>query len=100
MDDFKSFATNEERLVSELGERIGYGRTMQLCERLWGERLATLGLPADGAHATYCCVTFLVPCPGCEPARERGETCDWCCGAQRVTKRVAETICLLPTEER
>lgn len=82
----------EEALVAELGERIGYGRTMQLCEKLWGQKLARMGQPAGGAHASYCCVTFLVRCPGCGPAYERGEHCEWCCGAGRVTKIVAKTI--------
>lgn len=78
----------EKELVRLVGERIGYGRTMQLCEQLWDEKMPGMG----AAHATYCCTTFLVPCPGCAPARERNEHCGWCCGAGRVTKKVAEAI--------
>ena len=83
---------DEEELVRSVGERIGYGLTMRLCEKLWGEYLEELGSPASGAHATYCCVAFLVPCPGCEIARDQGMNCDWCCGAGRVTEKVRDAI--------
>lgn len=79
----------EERLVQEVGEKIGYGRTMQLCERLWGEKLEGSGLPKGGAHAVYCCGVFLVPCPGVAHRNSQGPSCDWCCGAGRVTDKVA-----------
>jgi len=81
----------EEVMVRNLGDQIGYGRTMQLCEQIWNEKLKAQGLP-EGAHATYCCTQFLVPCPGCPEARAKDEHCDWCCGAGRVTEKVAETI--------
>lgn len=91
-------AASEESAVRELGDRIGYGRAMQLCEELWSKKLEAQGLPAGGAHAHYCCAAFLVPCPCCVPARQKdedcacGSSCDWCCGACRVTKRVAQAI--------
>ncbi len=76
---------DETLLVQKVGESIGYGRTMQLCEQLWDEK------DKGAAHATYCCTYFLVSCPG--TAHERDESCPWCCGAGRVTKKVAEAIC-------
>ncbi len=75
----------EEEAVRELGKRI---RVMQAAERLWGDALEADGLPRGGAHSVGCCVAFLVPCPGCTDHK----TCDWCCGAGRVTKRVAQAI--------
>ena len=83
---------NEEGLVQAVGETIGYGRTMQLCEALWGKVLEADGLPAGGAIASYCCVVFLIPCPGQAHKRQAGSHCDWCCGAGRVTKKVAEAM--------
>lgn len=76
----------DEPLVRELGERMGYGRVMQLCEKIWNEK------DPGGAHASYCSSGDLVPCPGCRDARERHEHCEWCCGAGRVTRRVAKVI--------
>lgn len=78
---------DEKRLVRELGDRIGYGRMMQLAERLWRQRLVEQGIPGGGEHSVGPCVAFLVPCPclaGDGPVK-----CDWCCGAGRVTERVA-----------
>lgn len=69
-----------------LGERIGYGRMMQLAEKLWRERLETDGLDG-GEHAAYCCASFLVSC-ACIEQGTGPVGCDWCCGAGRVTKLV------------
>lgn len=74
----------EENAVRDLGEHIGYGNMMQLAERLWNEA------QPGGAHSVGCCVAFLVPCP-CVDRVDRVK-CDWCCGAGRVTKRVAEEV--------
>src|SRR5437016_4138605 len=79
----------------DLGTRIGYGRTMQLCEQLWGESERADGLPAGGSHSVYCCVAFLVPCPGRAHQDGQGHKCDWCCGAGRVTRKVAEAVARL-----
>lgn len=38
-DIIDRMAFAEQEAVRELGERIGYGRIIQLCERLWGEML-------------------------------------------------------------
>jgi hypothetical protein len=83
--------SHEEALVRTLGDQIGYGRTMQLCEQIWAEKCKNDGL-SNGAHATYCCAVFLIPCPGCRPAKKLGKYCEWCCGAGRVTERVAQAI--------
>ncbi len=76
--------SDEEDMARTLGNRIGYGRMMQLGEQLWREMLAKTGLEG-GEHSTGCAVTFLVPCD-CAQAHK----CDWCCGAGRVTKRVSQ----------
>lgn len=79
----------ETALVQAVGDRIGYGRTMQLAQQLWSETLASEGLPPGGAHSVYCCEAFLVPCPNSAHVIGDGHKCDWCCGAGRVTKKVA-----------
>ena len=78
--------------VKSLGETIGYGMAMQLCEELWGDMLERELGKSGGQQAVYCAVSMLVPCYGCEPARRLGSTCDWCCGAGRVTRKVSECI--------
>lgn len=77
---------DERKAVEELGERIGYGRVMQLCETLWrakpqGQGALTVG-PAAGS---------LVKC-GCQTKHLRAEDgrCAWCCGSGKITKRVRE----------
>lgn len=81
--------------VRELGDRIGYGATMQIAEAIWESK------HPGTAHSVGCCTSFLVPCkhPAARRLRvelESGEvvmragvsTCDWCCGSGRVTQRV------------
>lgn len=75
----------EELAVRELGQKIGFGRIMQLCEQLWREELATANMQG-GEFAHGPCTAFLVPCP-CKTG-----SCDWCCGAGRVTKRVRKAM--------
>lgn len=91
----------EEALVREIGERIGYGRTMQLCEQLWREKLSKEGC-AGGEHTTGPAATFMVPCPCVEELRsgKLDVACDWCCGALRVTERVAQAIAEAATRKR
>ena len=48
----------EKAAVKALGEQIGYGRTMQLCEELWRE-----AYPGGREHTTGPCAAFMVPCP-------------------------------------
>lgn len=70
----------EEGAVRLLGERIGYGRIMQLCEQIWNEK------QPGGAHSVGPCVALLVKCD--HPDSDRAGHCDWCCGAGRITERV------------
>lgn len=84
----------EERLVRDLGDAIGYGRTMQLCEKIWRALLIAQGLPGGGEHTTGPCAAFMVPCQcveEAEPELDDNGHCDWCCGARRVTERVRST---------
>ena len=78
---------DETEQVRALGERIGFGNMMVLAERLWRDLLGGAG----GERVAYCCAAFMVPCPGCKKVEHPGK-CDWCCGAGRVTKKVAEAI--------
>lgn len=75
---------SEHEAVRQLGEHIGWGNVMHLAERCWREYLQASGAPAGGEHTTGPCAIFMVPCP----CARTGESCDWCCGARRVTQRV------------
>ncbi len=75
----------EEAIVRDVGERFGYGRTMQLCEHLWSRKLAAAGM-SGGEHSVGPCVALLVACPHLE--RDENDHCNWCCGSGRVTQRV------------
>lgn len=72
----------ETTQVRELGDRIGYGRMMQLAEQIWN------GQVPGGAHSVGPCVALLVKCP--HPDGGSAGECDWCCGSGRVTKRVLQ----------
>jgi hypothetical protein len=76
MARMKPIHDQEEADVRALGERIGYGRVMQLCEQIW------TSTDVRGAISRGPCVGLLVPC-GCSNG-----CCDWCEGSGRVTKRV------------
>lgn len=80
----KLLPETEENMVKLLGSRIGYGRIMQLCEKLWHESLVKKGYSTGGEHTTGPAATFMVPC-GCKDGM-----CDWCCGSGRLTKHVKE----------
>lgn len=88
-----SLIDNEKQQVRGIGERIGYGRMMQLAEELWSEDLKQDGLKfgvscnGGGALSVGPCRAFLVPCPCTDRV-----ACDWCCGSGRVTKRVAAAV--------
>ena len=79
----------ERAEVFQVCEEHGYGRVMQLAEQLWREKVTAEGF-AGSEHTTGPCAVFMVPCPAGEHAR--AVPCDWCCGAGRVTNRVAEAI--------
>lgn len=71
-------AAKEKAAVTALGDQIGYGRIMQLCEEIWGEKDGNGGQFRHGP-----CVAMTVPC-GCKIRHK----CDWCCGAGWLTAHV------------
>lgn len=77
---------DEEDAVRRLGDAIGYGRLMQLAEKLWNARQPGASLSVGP------CVAFLVPCPCPESGRDEHGHCTWCSGAGRVTERVRAAI--------
>lgn len=81
----------EEAAVRQLGDAIGYGRMMQLAEQMWRKKLELQGLQG-GEHTTGPCATFMRPCP--HPELDGNGHCTWCCGAGRLTQRVAEIAAL------
>lgn len=89
--EHRAHRASEEQLVRDLGEAIGYGRVMQLCERLWREMLIAQGLPG-GELSVGACAGSLVPCPCPAPGRDPNGHCTWCCGAGRVTERVLRAM--------
>ncbi len=70
----------EKKFIKQVGERIGYGRIMQIGQELWREQLEEMGL-AGGEFASGPCVASTVPC-GCK------DSCGWCCGAGWLTEHV------------
>ncbi len=81
----------DREIVRDLGMKIGWGNIMSLSEQCWREHLiATRSVPG-GEHTTGPCAAFMVPCP-CVDKRDDQSSCDWCCGARRVTKRVLEAM--------
>ncbi len=81
----------EEAYVKVMGEKIGFGRMMQLGEKLWREHLGPLGI-AGGEHSVGPCVALLVQCPHPDVEDATAGGCDWCCGSGRVTKRVLDAM--------
>jgi hypothetical protein len=73
--------------VKHLGEAIGFGNMMRLAEELWIEALDRQGGGGGGAYSVGPCVAELVPCPCSDRV-----ACEWCCGAGRVTARVASAM--------
>ena len=84
MERLKPVWDREEAEVRALGQRMGYGRIMQLGQQLWREQLAKIG-HAGGEFSTGPCVSMMVACP-CTKKNNGG--CDWCGGTGLVTKRV------------
>ena len=76
--------------VRALGERIGYGRMMQLAEQEWNRSAISIGTPG-GELTVGPCAGMLVPCV-CDREIVRDEHCEWCCGTKRVTERVRRAI--------
>lgn len=71
--------------VRALGERIGFGHVMQLCNQLWRK------VQPGNEHSIGPCAAFLVECPHARIGIDASK-CEWCCGTGRVTKRVAEAF--------
>lgn len=85
----------EEQVVHDLARRfeIGFGRLMQIGEKLWREHLIRIGCPPGGEFTIGPCAAFMVRCQCVEesaPELDENGHCDWCCGAQIVTKYVRE----------
>lgn len=78
----------EKEAVKAIGQRIGFGRVMQLAEECWREAAIALGTDG-GEHTCGPCAAFMVRCP-CLDTDEPG--CDWCCGSGRVTERVRQAM--------
>lgn len=76
----------ERAAVRELGDRIGISRVHQVALELCNEATPDAGF-THGPHAAA-----LVPCPQCSDGLDEGEYCEWCCGVQRVTHRVAKAM--------
>lgn len=79
----------EKDIVTQLGDTIGYGRIMQLCEEIWREKAITQGFPGS-EHTTGACAAFMVTCP--HPVKCSNGHCEICCGAGRITKGVQALI--------
>jgi hypothetical protein len=75
---------DEEELVRILGQVMGFGRMMQIAEKVWDARRPGV------AYSVGCCTNFLVTCP--HPESADGGICEWCCGAGRVTRRVLSAM--------
>jgi hypothetical protein len=86
LPNFEAMLNRERAIVRALGDQIGYGNMMSIAEQEWRTKLDAQGM-AGGEHTTGPCAALMVPCP-CESRSK----CDWCCGAGRVTKRVAEAM--------
>jgi hypothetical protein len=77
---------SEEAKVQELGDKIGYGRIMQLAQELWRNKLALEGM-AGGELTVGPCAAMMVPC--IHPVVDSNGHCKVCCGSGSVTKWIA-----------
>lgn len=84
----------EKEAVLALGLRIGFGRVMYFAEECWREYEVEKGL-SGSEHTRGPCAAFMV---SCDHNGLEGHECDWCCGAGRVTERVAQAMKALSTE--
>lgn len=75
----------EEKVVKAfiMMYQIGYGRLMQISQKLWREKLIADGMSPGGEFAYGPCVAMTVPC-GCRIQSQ----CAWCCGSGWLTQRV------------
>jgi len=91
----------DKEAVRQLGDQIGYGNMMFLAEECWHEKLERASYGPGGEFAVGPCATFMVPCPHLKKTKAYAKThgwldpaghCDWCCGAGRVTRKVAAAM--------
>lgn len=83
----------EECIAREMGSLIGFGRMMQLGQKLWREQLIAQGLNGGGEFSIGPCVAFMVRCQCVEEERPEFDSnghCEWCCGSHQVTERVRQ----------
>lgn len=69
----------------------GYGRLMQIGQKLWRDHLLKIGTPTGGEFSIGPCVAMLVDCQCAEevePELDSNGHCEWCCGTKKVTERV------------
>lgn len=95
IDHHKRWNAQAKEQVRELGQRIGHGLVMELAGQCWRESLVAMGLPGGGEFALGPCVSSLVPCACREQPTD--ESCAWCAGTGRVTRRVRQAIADLAT---
>lgn len=88
---------DEKELIRTLGDKMGYGRIMRLCEEIWREKDIVAGRKG-GEHTVGPCGFFMVPCP--HPVKNEAGHCDICCGAGRITKGVAALLSSNNTAEK
>jgi hypothetical protein len=84
---------DEKQLIRHLGDTMGYGRIMQLCNEIWREKLVEQGI-LGGEFVYGPCAAFTIPCK--HPEKDENGHCEWCSGAGWVTKHAAnaQTIIL------
>ena len=81
----------DEQAIRTLGDQIGYGRIMQLANKVWREKAINQGTP--GSEFVYGpCAAMVVPCPHPESGKDENGHCDWCCGAGWVTEKVYKVM--------
>ncbi len=71
---------NEKEFIKNVGDKMGYGRIMQLAQECWSDILKEEGF-AGGEFRIGPCVAMTVSC-GCKTG------CDWCGGSRWLTEHV------------
>lgn len=71
----------EKEIIKREGDKMGYGRMMQLAQECWREYLIEQDYPAGGEFAYGPCVGGTTAC-GCSGG------CDWCAGSGWLTTHV------------
>lgn len=76
----------DREAVKKLGEQLGYGRIMQLCEELWRDEIKSTA--HEGGEFTIGCDSAMLDECDCTVSNK----CDWCCGIGRVTEKVKQAM--------